>query len=35
MVENTDDVQRVLRDLGKNPVVCGDKAGFIANPKEV
>jgi 3-hydroxybutyryl-CoA dehydrogenase len=25
------DVQRLLRDLGKNPVVCGDKAGFIAN----
>ena len=25
------DVQRVLADLGKNPVVCGDKAGFIAN----
>lgn len=25
------DVQRVLRDLGKDPVVCGDKAGFIAN----
>ena len=24
-------VQGVLRDLGKNPVVCGDKAGFIAN----
>lgn len=25
------DVQGLLRDLGKNPVVCGDKAGFIAN----
>jgi len=25
------DVQRLLVDLGKNPVVCGDKAGFIAN----
>ena len=24
-------VQGVLRGLGKNPVVCGDKAGFIAN----
>ena len=24
-------VQGLLRDLGKNPVVCGDKAGFIAN----
>ena len=23
--------QALLRDLGKNPVVCGDKAGFIAN----
>ncbi|MDZ5662505.1 3-hydroxybutyryl-CoA dehydrogenase [Nocardioides sp. S-58] len=25
------DVVDLLRDLGKNPVVCGDKAGFIAN----
>jgi 3-hydroxybutyryl-CoA dehydrogenase len=25
------DVQELLRGLGKNPVVCGDKAGFIAN----
>ncbi|NYE37742.1 3-hydroxybutyryl-CoA dehydrogenase [Nocardioides cavernae] len=25
------DVQQLLVDLGKNPVVCGDKAGFIAN----
>lgn len=25
------DVTGLLRDLGKNPVVCGDKAGFIAN----
>lgn len=25
------DVQALLRSLGKNPVVCGDKAGFIAN----
>ena len=25
------DVVALLRDLGKNPVVCGDKAGFIAN----
>ena len=25
------DVQGLLRSLGKNPVVCGDKAGFIAN----
>ncbi|CAM3790995.1 3-hydroxyacyl-CoA dehydrogenase family protein [Nocardioides zeicaulis] len=24
-------VTDLLRDLGKNPVVCGDKAGFIAN----
>lgn len=24
-------VTGLLRDLGKNPVVCGDKAGFIAN----
>jgi 3-hydroxybutyryl-CoA dehydrogenase len=24
-------VQSLLVDLGKNPVVCGDKAGFIAN----
>ena len=24
-------VQKLLVDLGKNPVVCGDKAGFIAN----
>ncbi|MBF4162793.1 3-hydroxyacyl-CoA dehydrogenase family protein [Nocardioides acrostichi] len=26
-----DDVQAVLGTLGKSPVVCGDKAGFIAN----
>ena len=25
------DVQGLLQSLGKNPVVCGDKAGFIAN----
>lgn len=25
------DVQDLLHTLGKNPVVCGDKAGFIAN----
>jgi 3-hydroxybutyryl-CoA dehydrogenase len=25
------DVQRLLTRLGKSPVVCGDKAGFIAN----
>ncbi len=25
------DVQELLRSLGKNPVTCGDKAGFIAN----
>ncbi len=25
------DVQGLLRSLGKNPVVCGDRAGFIAN----
>ncbi|WP_210504158.1 3-hydroxyacyl-CoA dehydrogenase family protein [Nocardioides xinjiangensis] len=25
------DVQRLLVGMGKNPVVCGDKAGFIAN----
>ena len=25
------DVQGLLRSVGKNPVVCGDKAGFIAN----
>ncbi len=25
------DVQALLSDLGKSPVVCGDKAGFIAN----
>lgn len=25
------DVQQLLVGLGKNPVVCGDKAGFIAN----
>jgi 3-hydroxybutyryl-CoA dehydrogenase len=25
------DVQQVMQTLGKNPVVCGDKAGFIAN----
>ncbi len=24
-------VQNLLRDVGKNPVVCGDRAGFIAN----
>ena len=26
-----DDVTALVRTLGKNPVVCGDKAGFIAN----
>jgi 3-hydroxybutyryl-CoA dehydrogenase len=26
-----DDVTALVRSLGKNPVVCGDKAGFIAN----
>lgn len=26
-----EDVQGLVRDLGKTPVVCGDKAGFIAN----
>jgi 3-hydroxybutyryl-CoA dehydrogenase len=26
-----DDVQELLGSLGKSPVVCGDKAGFIAN----
>jgi 3-hydroxybutyryl-CoA dehydrogenase len=26
-----DDVTRLLTQLGKQPVVCGDKAGFIAN----
>ena len=26
-----DEVQALLQRLGKNPVVCGDKAGFIAN----
>jgi 3-hydroxybutyryl-CoA dehydrogenase len=26
-----DDVKAVVEKLGKNPVVCGDKAGFIAN----
>ncbi|HET8561946.1 MAG TPA: 3-hydroxybutyryl-CoA dehydrogenase [Marmoricola sp.] len=26
-----DDVQGLVERLGKNPVVCGDKAGFIAN----
>src|SRR3954451_8432236 len=26
-----DDVTGLVRALGKNPVVCGDKAGFIAN----
>ncbi|MFB9312486.1 3-hydroxyacyl-CoA dehydrogenase family protein [Nocardioides plantarum] len=26
-----DDVQALLATLGKSPVVCGDKAGFIAN----
>jgi 3-hydroxybutyryl-CoA dehydrogenase len=25
------DVQRLLASIGKSPVVCGDKAGFIAN----
>ncbi|GAB2883529.1 3-hydroxyacyl-CoA dehydrogenase family protein [Nocardioides pacificus] len=25
------DVQQLVEGLGKNPVVCGDKAGFIAN----
>lgn len=29
--EVLNDVVALLRDLGKNPVVCGDKAGFIAN----
>ncbi len=29
--EVLDSVQGLLRDVGKNPVVCGDKAGFIAN----
>ena len=26
-----EDVKRLVEGLGKNPVVCGDKAGFIAN----
>ncbi len=26
-----DDVAALVRTLGKNPVICGDKAGFIAN----
>ena len=26
-----DSVQGLLREVGKNPVVCGDRAGFIAN----
>jgi 3-hydroxybutyryl-CoA dehydrogenase len=26
-----DDVQALVEQVGKNPVVCGDKAGFIAN----
>ena len=26
-----DDVKALVESLGKNPVVCGDKAGFIAN----
>jgi 3-hydroxybutyryl-CoA dehydrogenase len=26
-----EDVASLVRELGKNPVVCGDKAGFIAN----
>ena len=26
-----EDVSALVRELGKNPVVCGDKAGFIAN----
>ena len=25
------DVQGLVQELGKNPVICGDKAGFIAN----
>ncbi len=29
--EVLDSVQGLLREVGKNPVVCGDKAGFIAN----
>ena len=29
--EVLDSVHGLLSDLGKNPVVCGDKAGFIAN----
>src|SRR6185436_7056017 len=26
-----EDVEALVHALGKNPVVCGDKAGFIAN----
>jgi 3-hydroxybutyryl-CoA dehydrogenase len=29
--EVLEDVSELVRSLGKNPVVCGDKAGFIAN----
>ena len=29
--EVLEDVQALVGELGKNPVVCGDKAGFIAN----
>ena len=29
--EVLDDVSNLVQALGKNPVVCGDKAGFIAN----
>ena len=30
-----DDVAALVRAIGKEPVVVGDKAGFIANPREV